>query len=75
MISWEDFKRGNKLLLRDAWDWLDGDLWPWLQCLSTIVFLMFILFTSVNVALIAFAIWVAFNLFAMWRTYEVEKRK
>lgn len=74
MISWEDFKRGNKLVLRDIWAWLDGDLWPWLQCLSTILFLVVILLTNINVAIIAFIVWIIFNLFAMWRTYKLEQR-
>lgn len=75
MISWEDFKKGNKLLLSDVWAWLDGDLWPWLQCLSTILFLVVILLTNINVAIIAFIVWIIFNLLAIWRTYKLEQRR
>ena len=75
MISWEDFKKGNKLLLSDVWAWLDGVLWPWLQCLSTILFLVVILLTNINVAIIAFIVWIIFNLLAIWRTYKLEQRR
>lgn len=73
MITWEDFKKGNKLLLSDVWAWLDGDLWPWLQSLSTVLFLAVILIVdNITFGIISLIIWVIFNLFAMWRTYKLE---
>ena len=75
MITWEDFKKGNKLVLRDIRAWLDGDLWPWLQCLSTVLFLAVILIVdNITFGIICLIIWVIFNLFAMWRTYKLEQQ-
>ena len=75
-----EFAKGTKLLLRDVWRFLDGELWPWLQALSTIVFVFTIfvfekeIISNTLLMFILLILWLAFNLFAMWRNYELEKR-
>ena len=75
-----EFAKGTKLLLRDVWRFLDGELWPLLQALSTIVFVFTIfvfekeIVSNTLLMFILLILWLVFNLFAMWRTYELEKR-
>ena len=71
---WKRFTTGNKMLLSDLIDWLDGDLWTWVQCVSTVVLIAVIVLASLTVAAISFIIWIILNMFAMWKTYKLEQK-
>lgn len=72
---WKRFTTGNKRLLSDLIYWLDGDLWAWVQCVSTFVLIVVIALASLTVAAIFFIIWIILNMFAMWKTYKLEQEK
>jgi hypothetical protein len=71
---WPKFLNGNKSFLRDLTDGLDGDLWTWVQCVSTVVLIAVIVLASLTVAAISFIIWIILNMFAMWKTYKLEQK-
>lgn len=76
--AWLHFKVGNKLIARDFWRWAKGDMWPWLQTVSAILFILIAYFAEafliVNIwaMIIMLIVFVAFNMYAMWRTYKLE---
>jgi hypothetical protein len=76
---WLHFKVGNKLVARDFWRWAKGDMWPWLQTLMAIIFIVIIvlaeafLIANFWAMLLMLVLFVAFNLYAMWRTYKLER--
>jgi hypothetical protein len=71
---------GNKLIARDFWRWAKGDMWPWLQMLASILFIIVIVvgeaFFIVNLwaMLLLLGVFIAFHLFASWKTYKLERR-
>ena len=76
--AWIHFKVGNKLIARDFWRWAKGDMWPWLQMLVAILFIVIIvlaetfLIANLWAMILLLAVFAAFNLFAIWRTYKLE---
>ena len=77
--AWLHFKVGNKLIARDFWRWAKGDMWPWLQMLASIIFILLIsifeVFFIANLwaMLLLLIVWVALNLYAVYRTYQLER--
>lgn len=60
-------------LLKGNWkDFWKGDFWPWVQSLSTVLFLVAIILIEVVNPLTIFLslIWLGIQVFAMWMTYK-----
>jgi hypothetical protein len=77
---WIYFKIGNKLIARDFWQWARWDMWPWLQMLAAILFILIIILTETFLVanpwamFLLVALFVVFNLYASWKTYKLESR-
>lgn len=78
--AWLHLKVGNKLIARDFSRWAEGDMWPWLQMLAAILMIAVIVIGEVFLLanpwamILLLIVFVAFNLYASWRTYKLESR-
>ena len=68
-----------KALLKDnIKDTFKFEAWPWVQTISTILFLIFIWVGdpwggNIEIAYLGFIIWIAIQLFATYKVYQREK--